>query len=98
MSGDYEAMLHRAPDPPSLGTRDGLAYALFLPADAPAAGVLVIHGAGSSKENHFDFARAARGAGLAALCYDQRGHGSSPGPFGPRAVDDALVMCALLRE
>ena len=43
--------------PAELGTRDGLAYALFLPEGEAAGGVVVLHGAGSCKENHFDFAR-----------------------------------------
>ena len=32
-----------------------------------AGGVVVLHGAGSQKENHFDFARACAAAGLAAV-------------------------------
>lgn len=91
-------MKHAAPAPPELGTRDGLAYALFLPEEQAEAGVVILHGAGSAKESHFDFGRAARAAGLAALAYDARGHGRSEGAFGPSAFDDALQMCALLRE
>lgn len=92
-------MKHAPPAPPSeLGKRDGLAYALFLPEADPSAGVVVMHGAGSAKENHFDFARTARAAGLAALCFDARGHGESSGEFGPGALEDALQMRALLRE
>ena len=68
--------VHTEP-PAETGERNGLSYALFLPADAPAVGVVVIHGAGSQKENHFDFARACRAAGLAAVAFDQRGHGAS---------------------
>jgi uncharacterized protein len=76
-------------EPPSeLGTRDGLAYALFLPERAAAGGVVVLHGAGSVKENHFDFARAVRAAGLAAVVFDQRGHGESDGALGAGALDD----------
>lgn len=59
---------------------------------------MILHGAGSRKESHFDFARAAQSAGMAALAYDARGHGRSEGPFGPEAVTDALAMCELLRE
>ena len=55
------------PEPPQLGEQDGLAYALFLPGEEPIAGVVICHGAGSAKESHFDFGRAARGAGLAAV-------------------------------
>ncbi|HYP48559.1 MAG TPA: alpha/beta fold hydrolase [Thermoleophilaceae bacterium] len=89
---------HAPPAPPELGSHDGLAYALFLPAGEPAAGVVVLHGAGSAKESHFDFARVCRASGLAALAYDARGHGRSEGEFGPGAIDDALAMCELMRE
>ena len=67
------------PDPPELGTRDGLSYALFLPEGTPTAGILILHGAGSAKESHFGFARSAHAQGLAALAYDARGHVSSTG-------------------
>ena len=85
---------------PRLGTCDGLAYALWLPQAAPSpppAGVLVIHGAGSAKESHYDFARAAIALGLAALTYDQRGHGESEGRFDDRAVADVVAMATVLR-
>src|SRR4051794_9627057 len=91
-------MKHPLPARPSLGEHDGLAYALFLPEGEPSAGVVICHGAGSAKESHFDFARVARDRGLAALAYDARGHGRSEGALGTGAVDDALAMCALLRE
>src|SRR5215208_3479798 len=91
-------MKHPLPARPVLGERDGLAYALFLP-DVPArSGVVILHGAGSAKESHFDFARVARARGVAALAYDARGHGRSNGAFGPGAIEDALGMCELLRE
>lgn len=85
------------PEPPQLGEQDGLAYALFLPDEEPAAGVVICHGAGSAKESHFDFGRAARGAGLAALAFDARGHGQSDGEFGPSAFADVLTMVELMR-
>src|SRR3954471_6894130 len=91
-------MKHPLPARPEIGIRDGLAYALFLPAEPPQAGVVILHGAGSAKESHFDFARTARDRGLAALAYDARGHGQSDGEAGPGMVEDALAMCALLRE
>ena len=91
-------MKHAPPAPPELGTRDGLSYALFLPDSEAAAGVVILHGAGSAKESHFDFARLCRESGLAALAYDARGHGRSEGAFGPDAIDDALSMCELLRS
>jgi pimeloyl-ACP methyl ester carboxylesterase len=75
-----------------------LAYALFLPERDCQTGVVILHGGGSAKESHFDFARLCREAGLAALAYDARGHGRSDGPLGASAIEDALGMCALLRE
>ncbi len=86
------------PEPSELGTRDGLAYALFVPPESATAGVLILHGAGSAKESHFEFARAALAQGLVALAYDARGHGRSTGEFGPTAFGDALSMLDLLRE
>jgi alpha-beta hydrolase superfamily lysophospholipase len=91
-------MKHALPARPELGTRDGLAYALFLPPVEPRAGVVVCHGAGSAKESHFDFARAAVAYDMAALAFDARGHGRSQGRFGPGAIDDVLAMCGVMRE
>jgi pimeloyl-ACP methyl ester carboxylesterase len=75
---------------------DGLAYELVLPDDEPRGGVVILHGAGSCKENHRDFARACASAGLAALVFDQRGHGASEGALDGRALDDVATMAALL--
>lgn len=79
---------------------DGLAYSVWLPAAEvkPRGGVVVLHGAGSCKENHHDFARALRAVGLAALVFDQRGHGESAGPMDARALDDVVAMAKRLRE
>jgi alpha-beta hydrolase superfamily lysophospholipase len=80
--------------------QDGLAYSLWLPDSGrpPLGGVVILHGAGSCKENHHDFARAALAAGFAALAFDQRGHGKSPGRLDARALDDVAAMAMLLRE
>jgi len=75
---------------------DGLAYELVLPEVQARGGVVILHGAGSCKENHRDFARACAGAGLAALAFDQRGHGASEGALDGRALDDVATMAALL--
>jgi len=91
-------MKHPAPPRPELGSHDGLAWALYLPDEQPTAGVVICHGAGSAKESHFDFGRAAQAIGLAALAYDARGHGHSEGALGPGAWEDALTMCELLRS
>ena len=50
--------------------------------------MVIIHGAGSRKENHGDFGRACAAAGWAALAYDQRGHGASEEEMGPAALGD----------
>jgi uncharacterized protein len=83
--------------PSEIGVHDGLAYSLWLPVSGARAGVVVLHGAGSCKENHHDFARAALGAGLGAIAFDQRGHGESQGPMDARAVADVVAMADLLR-
>jgi uncharacterized protein len=86
--------------PNEMAVHDGLAYSLWLPSAAvpPGAGVVILHGAGSCKENHHDFARAAIATGLAAIAFDQRGHGSSDGPMDDRVLDDVATMAALLRR
>jgi uncharacterized protein len=91
-------MEHPTPALPELGEHDGLAYALFEPEGKPRAGVVILHGAGSAKESHFDFARGCQADGMAALAYDARGHGRSGGRFGGGAIDDALAMVGALRE
>jgi alpha-beta hydrolase superfamily lysophospholipase len=83
------------------GKRGGLSYSVWLPSDAvgaPRGGIVILHGAGSRKENHHDFARAAVGVGLAAIAFDLRGHGESDRPMDARAIADVEVMAALLRE
>jgi uncharacterized protein len=84
--------------PSEIGRHDGLAYSLWLPSRPAPGGVVVLHGAGSCKENHHDFARAALGSGLAAIAFDQRGHGASDGPMDGRASDDVAGMADLLRQ
>jgi alpha-beta hydrolase superfamily lysophospholipase len=91
-------MKHPLPTLPELGTHEGLAYALFLPSGEPRAGIVIVHGAGSAKESHFDFARMAVAHDIAALTFDARGHGRSGGAFGPEALDDVVAMCALMRQ
>lgn len=79
------------------GSLDGLAYDLWLPdAPPPWPGMVIIHGAGSRKENHADFARLAAGSGWAAIAYDQRGHGESEGEMSPAVVADAGRIARLL--
>lgn len=58
--------------------------------------MLILHGAGSAKENHADFARRCAAAGWVALAYDQRGHGESRDEMAPAALGDVGRMAALL--
>ncbi|MGZ4173342.1 MAG: alpha/beta hydrolase [Solirubrobacteraceae bacterium] len=86
--------------PAETGRLGGLAFTLWLP-DArkpPRGGVVILHGAGSCKESHHDFARAAISLGLAAITFDQRGHGESDGPMDGRVLDDVAAMADRLRE
>jgi uncharacterized protein len=84
---------------PEIREHDGLSYAYFEPPGGqPEAGVLILHGAGSAKESHFDFARRCVAYGFSAISYDARGHGRSDGAFEPGAIDDAAAMLDLLRE
>ncbi len=82
-----------------MATHQGLAYSLWLPGSehSATAGIVIRHGAGSCKESHYDFARAALAAGFAALAFVQRGHGDSAGPLGASALEDVATMAALLR-
>ena len=82
--------------PPEQGRLDGLAYALFLPEGPPRGGVVVLHGADSQRESHFGFARECRAAGMAAVCFDARGHGESEGALSGRALDDVATIATLL--
>lgn len=84
----------------------GLAYALWLPhhhlppqtplPNRPWPGVVIVHGAGSRKENHADFARLATAGGWAALAFDLPGHGDSEPPMSGEAVNDVIKMARLL--
>jgi alpha-beta hydrolase superfamily lysophospholipase len=76
---------------------DGLAYSLWLPEDRPRGGVVILHGAGSCKENHHDFARALRAAGFGAIALDLRGHGESDGALDDRVLEDIAAMAAYLK-
>jgi len=84
--------------PAEMEVRDGLAYSLWLPKGRPKGGVVILHGADSCKESHHDFARFVLPVGLAAVAFDQRGHGVSAGPMDGRALEDVAAMASLLRE
>lgn len=85
--------------PSETGEHEGLAYTFWRPQDRSArGGVVILHGAGSCKEGHHDFARFVLPAGLAALVFDARGHGESAGPMDDRVLADVVAMTELLRE
>jgi alpha-beta hydrolase superfamily lysophospholipase len=87
-----------APRPAQAGRHEGLAYSLWLPSDTPRGGVVILHGAGSCKESHHDYARVLIAARLAAITFDQRGHGESDGPMDGHALEDVRAMAQLLRD
>jgi alpha-beta hydrolase superfamily lysophospholipase len=76
---------------------DGLAYSLWLPERPAPGGVVILHGAGSCKESHHDFARALLAVGLGAIAIDLRGHGQSVGALDDRVLDDVAAMATYLR-
>src|SRR5947208_12428151 len=85
--------------PAEMASRDGIAYSLWLPEDGRPVrgGVVILHGAGSCKESHHDYARLLVAAGLGAVAFDQRGHGASEGVMDGRVVADIAAMAQLLR-
>jgi fermentation-respiration switch protein FrsA (DUF1100 family) len=80
------------------GVHAGRPYQLWLPeaASPPWPGMVIVHGAGSGKENHADFARACNARGWAALSFDQRGHGDSADVMSPLALSDVTAMARFL--
>jgi uncharacterized protein len=97
MNNFSNAMSREVAAPSEMGVRDGRPYMLWLPAQPPPwRGMLILHGAGSRKENHGDFGRACAASGWAALAYDQRGHGESPDAMSPEALADVGRMARFL--
>jgi alpha-beta hydrolase superfamily lysophospholipase len=94
-------MNYSPPQPPSeSGSLDGIAYHLWLPPPGgdPAPAVIVFHGAGSQKENHADYARAALAHGFVALTFDNRGHGETEGPLGPGVIADLQRLARFVAD
>ena len=73
-----------------------LAHVVDVPDGDPWGGLVILHGAGSRKENHADMAAAAVAAGLCAVRYDARGHGETGGRLDGRALEDVAAAAALL--
>jgi pimeloyl-ACP methyl ester carboxylesterase len=59
---------------------------------------VILHGAGSCKESHLDFARACQAHGLSAVAFDQRGHGATGGRLDGRMIDDVATIASLLGD
>jgi uncharacterized protein len=91
-------MSRRWLSPPSeSGEAEGRPYHLWIPDSPPPwPGMLIVHGAGSAKENHADFARVCAAAGWAALAYDQRGHGDGADEMSPEVLADVGRMARFL--
>src|SRR5438477_10855538 len=93
MSVSLRAMARTVAAPTESGVHDGRPYLLWLPESHPPwPGMVILHGAGSRKENHGDFGRACAASGWAALAFDQRGHGSSADGMSPAALGDVARM------
>ena len=83
--------------PAKAGKLEGIAWELFLPfAGEPAPAVLILHGAGSRKENHRDFAATATSNGFVALTFDNRGHGETEGELGAGSLIDMQRLVSML--
>jgi uncharacterized protein len=92
-------MEYAVPRPPDdEGRLNGIAYQLFLPIADRSPAIVILHGAGSRKENHVDFARRAVGHGFAALTFDNRGHGESDGELGAGVIADVQRVVAFVAE
>lgn len=90
-------VVHGQP-PAASGMHEGLAWSRFDPPSRPLGAVVILHGAGSVKESHNDFARCCAAGGLVAFGYDMRGHGASEGAMDGGAIDDVCAMATLARE
>ena len=97
--GRTPAALGLAYDPVTLTTADGVELAAWYLAGTNGAGVVVLHGAGSTRSDVLDQAAALVSSGYAALLVDARGHGDSDGTamdFGWRGDLDIGAATAFL--
>jgi fermentation-respiration switch protein FrsA (DUF1100 family) len=98
MSGVSPRKLASPLAPTERDVHEGRPYWLWLPSKGrpPWPGMVIVHGAGSGKENHGDFGRLCAAAGWAAISYDQRGHGESEEGMSPAALADVGRMARFL--
>lgn len=88
--------------PTATATVGGLYTEHFLPAGTPKGGVLITHGYAEHCGRYRELGHVIVKAGWAALAYDVRGHGQSPGVrgyidrFDEYLVDLAAMQAALL--
>jgi alpha-beta hydrolase superfamily lysophospholipase len=89
----------------TIRTRDGLMLArrdwpLANEASNAKGTVVIVHGLGEHIGRYAHVAARLNASGWAALGYDQRGHGTSPGARGRLAADDDLLadLAALVDE
>jgi dienelactone hydrolase len=86
-----------APEHVHIPSRDGLPLAALVlppgtgPGVGTAPGVVVLHGYGSRKENHLDFAGRLAAAGMWAVVPDLRGHGETGGDMDEGMIGDVLA-------
>ena len=79
-------------EPVRFPSRDGRPMkALLAEGDLGAPGVVILHGYGSRKDNHVDFAERLGDLGMWVLIPDLRGHGGTPGPMDEGMVGDVLA-------
>ena len=89
--------MRTAPESITIPSRDGLPLsALWMTPEAvPGAvtvpGVVVLHGYGSRKENHVDFAERLAGLGMAVVIPDLRGHGETGSEMDEGMIGDVLA-------
>ncbi len=92
-------MSRTVPGPSDTGVHDGRPYLLWLPDSTPPwPGMVILHGAGSRKENHGDFGRACAASDWAAIAFDQRGHGASAEAMSPAALADVVKVARFLAD
>jgi alpha-beta hydrolase superfamily lysophospholipase len=92
-------MARTVAQPTELGVHEGRPYMLWLPESAPSwPGMVILHGAGSRKENHGEFGRACAASGWAAISFDQRGHGESRDGMTPAALADVGRIARFLAD